>query len=48
VGAAASEKHDEHAKEEKEHGSKSGPHADAVVGIGTAAIVIDVIYDDLI
>lgn len=43
----AAEEHEEHGEEEQDHGGETGPHADGVVGVTSAAVVVDVVLDDL-
>lgn len=45
--AAASEKDDDHADEEEDHGSQCRPHAHRVKGVRARAVAVDVVFDDL-
>jgi len=43
---AASEQHDERCKEQDNHRNKNRPHANGVVGIAAAPVVVDMALDD--
>ena len=44
---AAGEEDNRRADQEKDHGCKTSPHADAVVCVRAAAVFVDVVLDDL-
>ena len=44
---AAGEEDNRRADQEKDHGRKTSPHPDAVVGVRAAAVFVDVVFDDL-
>ena len=45
--AAAGEEDEDHADKQQNHGRERRPHPDAVVGVGAAAVAVDVVFDDL-
>ena len=44
----AGEEHNERPPEEQDHGHEDGPHAGRVVSVRATAVLVDVIFDDLV
>ena len=45
--ATAGEEDEDHADEEQDHGCQRRPHTDRVEGVRAAAVLVDVVLDDL-